>query len=268
LPISIYVSLDVVKTIQARMIQWDRQMYYAPADKPAISKTSTLNEELGQIEYVFSDKTGTLTCNQMKFRCMSCFGRVFGKVALSDPQEPPVNVSRVPKNLHQHVIKYSSFDTSAISAIVAGSDNSVSPDQVDLLKRFAVALALCHNLGIESSGEADASIEYRAESPDEAALAAGAAQLDVVFLGRKQNRVMLREFGKDRVYTLEVTIPFDSDRKRMTVVVRADDGSYMVFTKGADTIMFPLLAPNLLGSREDSIMQATMGHLNDFSSIA
>lgn len=106
LPISIYVSLDVVKTIQARMIQWDRLMYYAPADKAAVSKTSTLNEELGQIEYVFSDKTGTLTCNQMKFRCMSCFGRVFGKVTLSAPDEAPVDVSRLPKNLHLHVNKY------------------------------------------------------------------------------------------------------------------------------------------------------------------
>ena len=105
LPISIYVSLDVVKTIQARMIQWDRAMYYAEADKAAVSKTSTLNEELGQIEYVFSDKTGTLTCNQMKFRCVSCFGRVFGKVALSSPQDPPLDTSLVPKNLHQHVNK-------------------------------------------------------------------------------------------------------------------------------------------------------------------
>lgn len=165
------------------------------------------------------------------------------------------------------LLRYSSFDTSATIAILSGADQSAKPDDVALLKRFAVALALCHNLGIESSGEADASIEYRAESPDEAALAAGAAQLDVVFLGRKQNRVMLREFGKERIYTLEVTVPFDSDRKRMTVVVRADDGSYMVFTKGADTIMFPLLAPNLLGSREDSILQATIGHLNDFSTI-
>ncbi len=165
------------------------------------------------------------------------------------------------------LLRYSSFDASATSAIISGADQSANSEDIDLLKRFAVALALCHNLGIETSGEADASIEYRAESPDEAALAAGAAQFDVVFLGRKQNRVMLREFGQDRVYTLEITVPFDSDRKRMTVVVRADDGSYMVFTKGADTIMFPLLAPKLLGSREDSILQATIGHLNDFSTI-
>jgi magnesium-transporting ATPase (P-type) len=121
-------------------------------------------------------------------------------------------------------------------------------------------------LGIEASESHD-SIEYRAESPDEAALAAGAAQLDVVFLGRKQNRVMVKEFGLDRIYTLEVTVPFDSDRKRMTVVVRADDGSYLVFTKGADTIMFPLLAPSSIGSSDDVVLQSTIGHLNDFSSI-
>jgi phospholipid-translocating ATPase len=164
--------------------------------------------------------------------------------------------------------RYSSFDSSATTAILQDSDHKlVNEAHANLLKRFAVALALCHNLGIETSASADASIEYRAESPDEAALAAGAAQLDVVFLGRKQNRVILREFGVNRTYTLEVTVPFDSDRKRMTVVVRADDGSYMVFTKGADTIMFPLLAPMQLGSSDDATLQATIGHLNDFSCI-
>ena len=166
------------------------------------------------------------------------------------------------------VSRYSSFDSSATTAILQDSDHKlVNEAEATLLKRFAVALALCHNLGVETSSSADASIEYRAESPDEAALAAGAAQLDVVFLGRKQNRVILREFGVNRTYTLEVTVPFDSDRKRMTVVVRADDGSYMVFTKGADTIMFPLLAPMQLGSSDDATLQATIGHLNDFSCI-
>jgi phospholipid-translocating ATPase len=164
-------------------------------------------------------------------------------------------------------VRYTSFDTTATSAVISGADRTAKPDEVSLLRRFAVALALCHNLGIEASADADASIEYRAESPDEAALAAGAAQLGVVFLGRKQNRVMLREFGSERVYTLELTVPFDSDRKRMTVLVRADDGSYIVFAKGADTIVFPLLAPHSLGSHDDALLNATIGQLNDFSSI-
>ena len=43
------------------MINWDEKMYYATNDTPARSRTTTLNEELGQIEYIFSDKTGTLT---------------------------------------------------------------------------------------------------------------------------------------------------------------------------------------------------------------
>ncbi len=88
--------------------------------------------------------------------------------------------------------RYSSFDSSATTAILQDSDHKlVNEAEAKLLKRFAVALALCHNLGVETSSSADASIEYRAESPDEAALAVGAAQLDVVFLGRKQNRVIL-----------------------------------------------------------------------------
>ena len=62
-PISLYVTLEVVKSIQGRLIQWDSQMYSDEQDTPALARTSNLNEDLGQIDYIFSDKTGTLTCN-------------------------------------------------------------------------------------------------------------------------------------------------------------------------------------------------------------
>ena len=57
-PISLYVSLELVKSFQGRLIQWDINMYSAELDAPALARTSNLNEDLGQIEYIFTDKTG------------------------------------------------------------------------------------------------------------------------------------------------------------------------------------------------------------------
>jgi len=55
-PISLYVSVEIIRLGQSMFINWDRKMYYEPNDVPAVARTTTLNEELGQIEYIFSDK--------------------------------------------------------------------------------------------------------------------------------------------------------------------------------------------------------------------
>uniref|UniRef100_A0A8C4MZH6 Phospholipid-transporting ATPase n=1 Tax=Equus asinus asinus TaxID=83772 RepID=A0A8C4MZH6_EQUAS len=68
IPISLLVTLEVVKYTQALFINWDTDMYYLGNDTPAMARTSNLNEELGQVKYLFSDKTGTLTCNIMNFK--------------------------------------------------------------------------------------------------------------------------------------------------------------------------------------------------------
>ncbi|CAF0928304.1 unnamed protein product [Rotaria sordida] len=60
-PISLYINVEIIRLIQSKWIDWDLKMYYEPYNIPAEARTTTLNEELGQIEYVFSDKTGTLT---------------------------------------------------------------------------------------------------------------------------------------------------------------------------------------------------------------
>jgi P-type E1-E2 ATPase len=61
-PISLYVSVEVIRLAQSFLINWDQQMFYEKTQTPAKARMITLNEELGQIEYIFSDKTGTLTC--------------------------------------------------------------------------------------------------------------------------------------------------------------------------------------------------------------
>lgn len=68
IPISLQVTLEFVRFLQAGFISKDIEMYHAETDTPAMARTSNLNEELGQIKYIFSDKTGTLTRNIMEFK--------------------------------------------------------------------------------------------------------------------------------------------------------------------------------------------------------
>ena len=79
IPVSLYVSMAVARFFQAMFMNSDEEMYYAPTDTPSSVGTMTLNEELGQISHIFSDKTGTLTCNIMDFRKMSINGVPYGE---------------------------------------------------------------------------------------------------------------------------------------------------------------------------------------------
>ncbi|GLJ17222.1 hypothetical protein SUGI_0298350 [Cryptomeria japonica] len=79
IPISLYVSIEIVKVLQSRFINEDQNMYDEETDKPARARTSNLNEELGQVDTILSDKTGTLTCNSMEFLKCSIAGTAYGQ---------------------------------------------------------------------------------------------------------------------------------------------------------------------------------------------
>lgn len=224
-PISLLVTLEMVKFVQGIFIALDLNLYYEPSDIPAEVHASNLNEELGQIAYVFSDKTGTLTCNRMEFRRCSIRGRAYGTEQHVAPAQKLAHVDFVDAQL----------DCGA-----------------ECVQEFFLHLALCHTV---IAGEG---LEYKASSPDELALVNAARYFGVVFLGRDaQQNLELQVNGESRLYALLCVLEFNSDRKRMSVVVRTPEKRVLLICKGADSMILPRIT-------QTETLARTLAHLEEF----
>lgn len=201
IPISLYVSIEIVKVLQCVFINQDLHMYYEETDKPARARTSNLNEELGQVDTILSDKTGTLTCNSMEFIKCSIAGTAYGRGvteverALSSgkgsslfggvtEEEGQVEDSTEAKTS----IKGFNFMDERIM-----NGNWVKEPRADVIQKFLQLLAVCHT-AIPEIDEESGSVSYEAESPDEAAFVIAARELGFEFYERAQTSISLHEF--------------------------------------------------------------------------
>lgn len=87
IPISLIVSIEIVKMTQSYFINNDQFMYSDYRKKGALVRSASLNEELGQIEHIFSDKTGTLTTNRMEFKIAAIGTHLYGDIKLIQPRD-------------------------------------------------------------------------------------------------------------------------------------------------------------------------------------
>jgi phospholipid-transporting ATPase len=242
IPLSLYVTLELVKLVLAEYISNDLKMYCRETDTAAKAKTSNLTEQLGQLEYIFSDKTGTLTANKMEFRQCSINGEVFGTY---DPNEKHINEDGEPEPSPPFA------DQNMMNKMQSGGD------QGSKIRLFWTLLAVCHTVMIQQK---DGEPTYSASSPDEAALVQAAKDQGFVYHTEQNGSYFIDALGNQEKYEILNVLEFNSDRKRMSIIVRCPDGKIRLFCKGADTVIFQRLA-----SGQDALIGTTVDHLRGFA---
>ncbi|KDP21262.1 hypothetical protein JCGZ_21733 [Jatropha curcas] len=267
IPISLYVSIEMIKFIQCtQFINKDIHMYHAETNTAALARTSNLNEELGQVEYIFSDKTGTLTRNLMEFFKCSIGGEVYGsgitEIERGGAQRNGIKVEDVRKSTNAVHEKGFNFDD---PRLMRGAwRNEPNPDTC---KEFFRCLAICHTV-LPEGDESPEKITYQAASPDEAALVIAAKNFGFFFYKRTPTMIYVREshvekMGKiqDVPYEILNVLEFNSTRKRQSVVCRYPDGRLVLYCKGADTVIYERLA-----DRNGDLKKVSRTHLEQFGS--
>jgi len=266
-PISLYITLEIIRTLQAVFIYSDVLMYYEQLDYPCTPKSWNISDDLGQIEYIFSDKTGTLTQNVMEFKKATVngvpYGEAYTEAQAGMQRRQGINVEEESARAHAQIARdrvrmlelirkmhdnpYLNDDDLTFVAPDYISDlaGDSGPEQKIANEQFMTALALCHTVITEKTPGSPPRIEFKAQSPDEAALVSTARDVGFTVIGREDDRIIVNILGNERKYTVLNTLEFNSTRKRMSAIIRMPDNRIILFCKGADSMIYSRLLPGV-----------------------
>ena len=283
IPISLYISLEIVRTLQAFFIYSDVGMYYDKIDQPCVPKSWNISDDVGQIEYIFSDKTGTLTQNVMEFKKATINGQPYGeayteaqagmnkrmgidveqesKTIQAEIAEAKVRALRGLRELHNNPYLHEEDLTFIAPDFVEDLAGKNGPEQQQANEHFMLVLALCHTVIAEKQPGDPPKMLFKAQSPDEAALVATARDMGFTVLGSANDGINVNVMGTDQHYAVLTTIEFNSSRKRMSAIVRMPDGRILLFCKGADSVIYSRLKKG----EQAELRQETAKHLEMFA---
>ena len=255
IPISLRVNLDVSKTWFSYIVGKDEKI------PETIARNSTIPEELGRISYIFSDKTGTLTKNEMVFKNIAMETEIFGeenfedlKNILSDecqiydaPLMDIIKKSEDTDNNENNIEnKDNIIDTNSspvIKSIIGKSFKKKRRERSKLIRDLVTSMVLCNNVTPTDNG-------YQASSPDEIALVKFAETLKMVLTHRTDKTIKLKDAAdNDEEFDILANFPFSSDTKRMGIILKNKKYGHIIFyLKGAENVMTKFVKKNTLDS--------------------
>ncbi|KAI8813710.1 hypothetical protein BJ742DRAFT_672482, partial [Cladochytrium replicatum] len=292
-PISLYISVEIVRTSHAYFIHCDGAIYDDDCNQPCVPRAWNLSDDLGQIDYIFSDKTGTLTRNIMEFKKCSIQGSVFGggpaeeneryiahrkkKIFVLKKQARLADIARsLCSVVKSHIERIAHIPTGSFYDHQLNLElRNLSPKHSDkiFLHEFFLLLATCHSVLVSGSIDPASSkiispshynnIKYKAQSPDEAALVAAAKDVGFVFLLRDTSTVWVDILGEIQKFTLLHVLEFNSTRKRMSIILRKPSGQLFLYCKGADSVIYERLHDG-----QEDLKEETGIHLEEFAEEA
>ncbi|ODQ78763.1 hypothetical protein BABINDRAFT_162450 [Babjeviella inositovora NRRL Y-12698] len=288
-PISLYISIEIIKTAQAFFIYSDVLMYYARLDYPCTPKSWNISDDLGQIEYIFSDKTGTLTQNVMEYKKCTIngitYGRAYTEALAGMRKRQGIDVEsegarereliRIDKDVmleKLHAINRNPQLTEAKVTFVSSEyvddlNGAKGGYQQKCNEHFMLTLALCHSVIAEPSKTDPDKLVYKAQSPDEAALVGTARDTGFTFLLRTKKGLVVNVQGEDKEYQILNTLEFNSTRKRMSAIVKipsanpSEPPKALLICKGADSIIYSRLRKD----NDQDLLERTALHLEEFA---
>ena len=207
IPISLYVIIEVLKLVQSYLIKWDDDMYDKHSGKQAECRNSDLIEELGQVDFIFSDKTGTLTCNKMIFKKCHIKGvnYTFDPFLVPEGQEvyeeAKSNIMNQFPNYEQMPLNSPNFENvdkgmTKLSSTHQNPNGTLKSDVLDnyAIKEFFKFMALCHSVMVDHDPEND-DLLYQSSSPDELALIKASNEIGINLTERIKDMMQISDDG-------------------------------------------------------------------------
>lgn len=229
IPVSLRVNLDLAKSVYASQIHRDKEI------RNTIVRTSTIPEDLGRIEYLLSDKTGTLTQNDMELK----------KIHLGSVSYAGDTLDMVSEYINNNISK---IHTNNNHHNLVSSNNMKKRDLSNKVYELVLTLALCHNVTPTYDEEEDEdAVTYQAASPDEIAIVKFTELVGLKLIQRDRKLMTLLHLKLNQEFKFDIlyVFPFSSDTKRMGIIVKDVTKDEIHFLqKGADAVMINIVSHN------------------------